>query len=192
MAGTVPVRTAVTYLADPSAGDGDHLMFAATKVCRGPCGEVLPRSAFRPRVKAEPDGYIEPVCRTCQNPDGKKAGQPWKGGRPAARVRYQERHGPRLNAERGVQRGTVREEVNAIKLASGCMDCGYNAHPAALDFDHVRGDKSHDISRMVTQGKTLASVKREIAKCEVVCANCHRIRTAVRRQEGMTEGGDAK
>jgi len=44
-----------------------------------------------------------------------------------------------------------------------------------MDFDHVRGRKLFDIA----QGKELsmASVRREIKKCDLVCANCHRIRS---------------
>lgn len=64
-----------------------------------------------------------------------------------------------------------------IKLAKGCADCGYNKHPAALDFDHLPGHvKRQNLSRMNGwYGK--AAIEAELAKCEVVCANCHRIRT---------------
>lgn len=50
-------------------------------------------------------------------------------------------------------------------------------HFSAMDFDHVRDDKIMDLSRMVTGGKSLTMIKAEITKCELVCANCHRIRT---------------
>ncbi len=70
--------------------------------------------------------------------------------------------------------------LNWIKQHTGCVDCGYNAHPSALEFDHLPGAiKSFTIS-----GRTLGNADRiraEIAKCEVVCANCHRVRTAERR-----------
>lgn len=70
--------------------------------------------------------------------------------------------------------------VSALKLERGCMDCGFNAHPAALEFDHVSGEKSFDVAEaMVRRG--LARIMEEIEKCEVVCANCHAIRTAERR-----------
>ncbi len=72
------------------------------------------------------------------------------------------------------------ERINAIKLERGCADCGYNAHPAALDFDHLPGaEKWRGVSRLMTV--RWEKVAEEIAKCEVVCANCHRIRTAERR-----------
>jgi hypothetical protein len=45
-----------------------------------------------------------------------------------------------------------------------------------MDFDHVRGQKVDGISVMMNT-RSLAAVQEEMAKCEIVCANCHRIRT---------------
>lgn len=56
-----------------------------------------------------------------------------------------------------------------------CVDCG-QTDVRVLDFDHVRGKKSGNISRMVTNGYSWSTIEAEIAKCEVRCANCHRIR----------------
>lgn len=81
-----------------------------------------------------------------------------------------------------------RAHVIQHKLNSGCVDCGYNDHHAALDFDHRPGTiKVRDIK----SGQQLGWVAllAEIAKCDVVCANCHRIRT-YQRQWASTEGGD--
>lgn len=61
--------------------------------------------------------------------------------------------------------------------------CGYQVHSAALDFDHLPGTiKVRDIKHGNTLGWEALQV--EIAKCEVVCANCHRIRTFLRNREG--------
>lgn len=73
-----------------------------------------------------------------------------------------------------------RDALNAMKVAEGCADCGYNAHPAALDFDHVRGIKLFGVGKGILS-HTWAQTLAEIAKCEVVCANCHRVRTHVHR-----------
>ncbi len=62
-----------------------------------------------------------------------------------------------------------------------CVDCG-ESDLVVLDFDHLPGaDKHFDVARAVT-GSTRAwgTIKAEIDKCEVVCANCHRRRTAKR------------
>jgi len=73
-----------------------------------------------------------------------------------------------------------RARLDAIKLGRGCADCGYNTHPAALDFDHVNGEKAFGISQ-AARYRSWPVIKREIAKCIVRCANCHRVKTAERR-----------
>lgn len=72
-----------------------------------------------------------------------------------------------------------RARIQQEKLGRGCADCGYNTHPAALDFDHLPGtEKRFSLSHPVGNEE---AIEAEMAKCEVVCANCHRVRTANRR-----------
>lgn len=58
-----------------------------------------------------------------------------------------------------------------------CMDCGAKYPHYVMDFDHVRGVKVDNISAMLVSPKKMAE---EIAKCDLVCANCHRARTWLR------------
>jgi hypothetical protein len=58
-----------------------------------------------------------------------------------------------------------------------CVDCG-ESDKVVLEFDHVRGKKKGNLARMVHGGSSLATIEKEIAKCDVRCANCHRRRTA--------------
>jgi hypothetical protein len=74
--------------------------------------------------------------------------------------------------------------IQSIKLERGCADCGYNAHPAALDFDHLPEFEKRYKMSTVAAGISKALIEAEIEKCEVVCANCHRVRTANRRTNG--------
>ena len=60
-----------------------------------------------------------------------------------------------------------------------CSDCG-ETDPVVLEFDHLR-DKAFSIGQKLTQ-TTRKAIVAEIEKCEVVCANCHRRRTAQRRR----------
>ncbi len=72
-----------------------------------------------------------------------------------------------------------REMVAEIKLEKGCADCGVmGLHPESYDFDHVRGKKKFNISQATTTSEPV--LRQEIAKCDVVCSNCHRQRTASR------------
>ena len=74
------------------------------------------------------------------------------------------------------QRRQVKKNmVNAIKLNSGCIDCGYDDNPAALDFDHISTDKRNNVANMLTLSDEV--LLAEIEKCEVRCANCHRVRS---------------
>jgi len=59
-----------------------------------------------------------------------------------------------------------------------CVDCGED-DTRVLDFDHL-GAKTHDVCEMVLRGLPIEAIRAEIAACEVVCANCHRRRTATR------------
>lgn len=68
-----------------------------------------------------------------------------------------------------------RDLINKIKLDRGCSVCGYNTHAAALDFNHINGDKKFSISQDLK--KAMSKLMAEIDKCEILCANCHRIHT---------------
>jgi hypothetical protein len=58
-----------------------------------------------------------------------------------------------------------------------CADCGNRFHPVCMDFDHRDPAlKTRGLAAMAHQSTDTILV--EIAKCDVVCANCHRIRTA--------------
>jgi len=63
-----------------------------------------------------------------------------------------------------------------LRKAEPCTDCGNTFSPEAMDFDHVRGVKLAGISDMWSWGRD--RVLAELAKCELVCANCHRVRHA--------------
>jgi hypothetical protein len=75
---------------------------------------------------------------------------------------------------RARNRGRVREYLAASK----CVDCGIDEF-AVLEFDHREPHhKAADISSLARWAGSWQAVLAEIAKCDVVCANCHRRRTA--------------
>ncbi|KKL72699.1 hypothetical protein LCGC14_2082280 [marine sediment metagenome] len=91
---------------------------------------------------------------------------PWKVSHRAA-----------YNAWRRDYRQVIRYAVHWYKLAHPCADCG-TTDPHVLTFDHVRGQKAFTIGG--PNGDSLHRVWLEIQKCEVVCFNCHMIRTRSR------------
>lgn len=62
-----------------------------------------------------------------------------------------------------------------------CLDCGGKFDPVCMDFDHCRGVKEANISALVANRVPYKRLEEEIAKCDLVCANCHRLRTKNRR-----------
>jgi hypothetical protein len=68
------------------------------------------------------------------------------------------------------------ERILSYKYLHPCKDCGIT-NPVVLEFDHIRGKKVDNISDMPGKYPWL-DIIREIKKCDVVCANCHRLRTA--------------
>ena len=125
----------------------------------GKCGEVRPLSMFYLKMEAKRatrEGrtrYHYP-CRVCVH----------------------KKNHARLNPR--------QQYVNAIKTERGCADCGIRSdRPEIYDFDHRPGEhKVAGVAALLTKG-TMEDVDVEMAKCDVVCANCHRIRTVDRGRE---------
>lgn len=72
-----------------------------------------------------------------------------------------------------------RSVIDRFKIRKGCVDCWYKKDSAALEFDHLGDDKVKTVASSLYS--SWAVIKAEIGKCEVVCANCHAIRTRNRR-----------
>lgn len=83
----------------------------------------------------------------------------------------------RKNRENSAKRyAERRQRVDRIKLEQGCIDCGYNKHPAGLQFDHVdKAKKKFQISPSLNRNWEI--LLAEIEKCVVRCAICHAIKT---------------
>lgn len=76
----------------------------------------------------------------------------------------------------------AQDLVRQIKT-DPCLDCGRTYHYSIMDFDHVRGEKKYNIASLVSRKASTTRVISEIEKCDLVCANCHRLRTWLRMQE---------
>ena len=67
--------------------------------------------------------------------------------------------------------------VAKYKMEKGCSNCGYSESPAALDFDHIdRTKKNFKLSKAYKY--TWEKIHEEIENCVILCANCHRVKTA--------------
>ena len=106
--------------------------------------------------------------------------QPWcKTCRKAYDAAYWQRtkHRPHRRKDRS---DAFRAWYERLK-SRPCADCGATFPPAVMHWDHLPGtSKGGDVGRIATRHNR-AAVLAEIAKCELVCANCHAVRTGLRR-----------
>jgi hypothetical protein len=128
-----------------------------TKTCTK-CGTEKWLELFY-KNKNKPDG-LHPWCKSCQ------------------RAYYAEKVRGDKDYFLKYQRINRREKTARVAAvrSQGCADCGEN-HPAVLEFHHVDPrDKSETIAQMVALNRNWKRIEAEIAKCVVLCCNCHRKR----------------
>lgn len=127
------------------------------------------------------DKPLDEFGRDASVSDGKRA-QCKRCTANAAQRRYFAQNGrEKQRAAERKRRAQMRQIVDTHKDVP-CVDCGGRFPAVCMDFDHVSDDKVAGISQMIHSNFGIDSILAEIAKCEVVCANCHRLRTASRGQ----------
>lgn len=119
---------------------------------------------------------IQSYCKVCTN----QAWRDWYGT-----PKNKERQLSQLNRRRRRRIARNRAIVAADKNQP-CADCGGSFPPYAMDFDHLR-DKENEIPYLVYSCSPERLI-REIEKCEVVCANCHRTRRHRRSAAKKSKG----
>lgn len=101
--------------------------------------------------------------------------------RRKASARYALRHPERAKKQRmnwkAQQAKKMRQVVIEAKIVP-CMDCGERYPHYVMDFDHRDPEtKVMSIANMVGQQVGVNALLAELEKCDVVCSNCHRVRT---------------
>ena len=92
-----------------------------------------------------------------------------------------------LSHKRGYMSRAKAKKVRCIELLrqlkdnKPCADCAILHRHFALDYDHITGTKIMAVSILANRGQ-INKMLREIAKCQLVCATCHRYRTFNRKQ----------
>jgi hypothetical protein len=129
------------------------------------CKERRPLDEFTPRL--DRPGQRDTYCRACRSAYGK-----------AHYAANKQRYIDLAAARRRVIYRKRTEWLIEYFRSHPCVECG-EGDPVVLEFDHLR-DKLFDVGNMISD-RNWDSILAEIEKCEVVCANCHRRRTAIRR-----------
>jgi ArsR family metal-binding transcriptional regulator len=127
------------------------------------CGPQ-PVSAFGWKNKAK--GKLQAFCRSCQNANTKR----W----------YRENskhHIANVHRKRKINFQENTRLIYEYLLTHPCVDCG-EPDPIVLDFDHVLGVKHRAVCVLLRGAHKWETILKEIAKCVVRCANCHRRKTA--------------
>lgn len=93
--------------------------------------------------------------------------------------RHYEKHREKFREAQRLKRARMRAWYHRQKERP-CADCGQQFPYYVMDFDHRDGSaKVANVNRLV-QDAAWEKVRREIEKCDLVCSNCHRIRTHAR------------
>jgi hypothetical protein len=119
------------------------------------CKEPRQLEDFSWRNKAK--GIRARECKTCHN---------------AFRRRCYNRNRAYEIARSSARKRDLADWIMQLKLSMSCSRCP-EKHPATLHFHHCAGDKELNVSAAYSKGWSKARILREIAKCEVLCANCH-------------------
>jgi hypothetical protein len=84
------------------------------------------------------------------------------------------------------------DKITEIKSTTPCMDCGNIYEPCQMDFDHREPEKK-SFSLNQARWKKWEEIEKEMAKCDLICSNCHRLRTYNRGQniDAARKGGIA-
>jgi hypothetical protein len=115
-------------------------------------------------------GVHQPYCKEC--------------GRRLTRSHY--KNNKRQYLDRNIRSYLKRRELVRQIKSRPCADCGIQYPFYVMDFDHREGEtKEYELNRV--DRMTTQALLREIEKCDVVCANCHRARTYKRRIEHAQE-----
>lgn len=106
-------------------------------------------------------------CKSCHNEACKRSNK-----KPEQRKR--------ISVAAKARRYVLRTYIISKKSSIPCADCGIIYPHFVMDHDHVRGAKSGLISLAALRHWSFKKLDEELAKCDLVCANCHRIRTFTR------------
>jgi hypothetical protein len=114
-------------------------------------------------------------CKSCTQKRNRK----WVAKNRGKFLAYQKTY-----REEGVgleKRLAKQEQLRKIVIeekSKPCMDCGRTFHPACMEFDHREPHlKDKDVSYLACSGHSVERLRKEIEKCDLVCAICHRMRS---------------
>ncbi len=156
----------------------DRLPDGSLKQCHG-CGLSKPISEFQ-QTRRNKSGY-RPRCTECKRRDGQKYA---RTHRKSNHRQYRKLYSgfQAKEARRAAHRRERLKSALRVLKENPCLDCGDKLPYYCMDFDHLPGEMKKASIKDLSRSPRLRQVLNEVTKCELVCVNCHRLRT-VRRYE---------
>lgn len=154
------------------------------------CKEAKPHAEFNKRAQNK-DGYHY-SCRSCINSDRAQTRKTQiEAGITPRNDQWNKENRNKINTVRTERRRIIRDYIRSLKAGKPCVDCGGVFPPTCMDWDHREpSDKEFNICGTATRELyDNDKILSEIAKCDLVCANCHRIRSAIQRGEDVRMWG---
>lgn len=148
--------------------------------------DVCGNRIFKPEIIEVPihDGCLIIKCKSCNVDKNSENFTLLKTGKHHSYCKKCLRNKNIAYSKDRIRNNKTTEFINNYKSDHECMDCGHKYDYWITDFDHVDGVKVLNINKM--KRHSLENVKNEIEKCELVCANCHRVRTWNRKRSSKT------
>lgn len=84
-----------------------------------------------------------------------------------------------------------RKDKMSVLKSKPCTDCGISYPPYVMQWDHINDDKVAGVAVLMLTA-SWQTVLDEVAKCELVCANCHCIRTNTRIDSRHGKSSDTR
>lgn len=110
--------------------------------------------------KISPDGYTN-ICKEC---------------RVSYHAGWYLKNKNKVDGYNKKHKEEIQKYIRDFLKNCFCVDCG-ETDPIVLEFDHVRGEKRFSIAEAPHRKVSIKTLKLEIEKCEIRCANCHRRKT---------------
>ena len=91
---------------------------------------------------------------------------------------YYANNAKKRKTEVALRRKNIRRWYDEIRRESNCSECGLSGEtcPWLLEYHHrVAGTKTAGVSHLVSNGYSRKRIEEEMAKCDILCSNCHRI-----------------
>lgn len=124
------------------------------------CSQNLPDESFHRRGV-----ILQSWCKTC---------------RKSFDAGFYRSNKKQIKAQKKIWRGETKVWYNSLK-SGPCADCGGRFHAEAMHWDHLPEFKKNNCLSILLRKHNKSGIVEEIKKCELVCANCHAVRTFNRR-----------